>query len=189
MRITGGQARSIPIITPKGDATRPATDQMRERVFSSLGKAIEGTRCLDLFAGSGAYGLEALSRGAAEVTFVEKHRGTAQVISKNLAALKKAMPRPVNASVKAQDGLSFSTSEAAFDLIFIDPPYPILHKVAPKVFELISKWSDAGLAIWECPAESDLSHPQWTPLKRLGKGKGQSPTVLILQKVGGPLIA
>lgn len=189
MRITGGRARSIPVITPKGDATRPATDQMRERVFSSLGEAVEGARCLDLFAGSGAYGLEALSRGAVSVTFVEKHRGTAQVISKNLAALKKAMNGDVAASVKAVDALNFSADNAAYDLIFIDPPYPILAKVAPKIFDLISQWSDSGLAIWECPAESDLSHPNWTPLKRLGKGKGQSPTALILQKVDGPLIA
>ena len=189
MRITGGIARSIPIHTPKGDATRPATDQMRERVFSSLGQAVEDARCLDLFAGSGAYGLEALSRGAASVTFIEKHRGTAQVISKNLAALNKAMQRKVDATVKTADALSFSAAAASYDLIFIDPPYPILEKVAPKIFELISLWSDTGLAIWECPAESDLSHPQWTPVKRLGKGKGQSPTALILQKVDGPLIA
>ena len=64
MRITGGSARGIPLSLPKGDAVRPATDALRQAVFSSLAARVPGTRFLDLFAGSGAYGLEALSRGA-----------------------------------------------------------------------------------------------------------------------------
>ncbi|MGB0372921.1 MAG: RsmD family RNA methyltransferase [Opitutales bacterium] len=189
MRITGGKARSIPIQTPKGSATRPATDQMRERVFSSLGEALVGARCLDLFAGTGAYGLEALSRGAAEVTFVEKHRGTAEIIRKNIGAVLKAMDERPDTQVLAQDVLSLKIPEDAFDLIFIDPPYPILSNIAPDVLEKTAAWAESGLAIWELPAEATLSHPKWTPVKRLGKGKGQSPTALILQAVSGPYIA
>ena len=71
MRITGGKARGIPLASPKGDATRPATDQLREAVFSSLGARIEGAQVADLFAGTGAYGLEAMSRGAIGGIFVE----------------------------------------------------------------------------------------------------------------------
>ena len=74
MRITGGLARSIPLILPKGDAVRPATDALRQAVFSSLAARVAGARFLDLFAGSGAYGLEALSRGASSGVFVEKRR-------------------------------------------------------------------------------------------------------------------
>lgn len=188
MRITGGLARSIPIVTPKGDGTRPATDQMRERVFSSLGDAVEGAQCMDLFAGSGSYGLEALSRGAAEVTFVEKHPGTAKCISQNLKNLSKAMQATAKAQVRIKDVLTFE-AQSAYDLIFIDPPYPILEKVAPTVLDKAADWSDNGLAILELPAEMELTHPQWTPVKRLGKGRGQSPTVLILQKMSGPLLA
>src|SRR5258708_32993696 len=72
MRISGGIARGITLATPKGDATRPATDGMRQAVFSSLGASVVGARFLDLFAGSGAYGLEALSPGAASGVFVEQ---------------------------------------------------------------------------------------------------------------------
>src|SRR5436190_17400994 len=105
MRITGGQARGIPLTLPKGDAVRPATDAMRQAVFSSLAARVAGARFLDLFAGSGAYGLEALSRGAAGGTFVEKDARTAEFIHRNIAAVCKSLNRPV-------DGLRVVTADA-----------------------------------------------------------------------------
>src|SRR5580658_3909094 len=72
VRISGGLARGIELAVPRGGAVRPATDGMRQAVFSSLGSRVEGARFVDLFAGSGAYGLEALSRGASGGTFVER---------------------------------------------------------------------------------------------------------------------
>src|ERR1019366_4147641 len=90
MRISGGQARGIPLIVPKGDAVRPATDGMRQAAFSSLGGYVTGARFLDLFAGSGAYGLEALSRGAAGGVFVEKNARAAACLRRNLAAGRQA---------------------------------------------------------------------------------------------------
>src|ERR1700685_1093985 len=72
MRISGGQARGIELAAPRGNAVRPATDGMRQAVFSSLGSRVEGARFVDLFAGSGAYGLEAFSRGASGGTVVER---------------------------------------------------------------------------------------------------------------------
>jgi len=111
MRITGGQARGIPLVLPKGDAVRPATDAMRQAVFSSLAARVAGARFLDLFAGSGAYGLEALSRGAADGVFVEKNARTADFIRQNIAAVCKsqvAVPagRPVTLALGAERGWS-----------------------------------------------------------------------------------
>ena len=85
MRITGGEARGIPLVLPRGDAVRPATDAMRQAVFSSLGARVPGARFLDLFAGSGACRLEALSRGASGGTFVEKNPQAVACLRRNLA--------------------------------------------------------------------------------------------------------
>ena len=93
MRITGGQARGIPLTLPKGDAVRPATDALRQAVFSSLAARVPGVRFLDLFAGSGAYGLEALSRGDSGAVFVEKDARTAGFIRGNIAAVCKSLGR------------------------------------------------------------------------------------------------
>src|SRR5438132_7599808 len=93
MRISGGAARGIPLVVPRGDAVRPATDGMRQAVFSSLGERVVGARFLDLFAGSGAYGLEALSRGAAGGTFVEQNAKAAACIRQNITAVGKSLAR------------------------------------------------------------------------------------------------
>src|SRR5688572_25253543 len=93
MRISGGKARGIPLVVPKGDAVRPATDGMRQAVFSSLGERVVGARFLDLFAGSGAYGLEALSRGAAGGVFVEQNPKAAACVRRNIAAVCKSLGR------------------------------------------------------------------------------------------------
>src|SRR4051812_45085113 len=93
MRISGGGARGIPLLVPKGDAVRPATDAMRQGVFSSLGEHVVGARFLDLFAGSGAYGLEAFSRGAAGGRFVEQNAKAVACLRQNIAAVSKSVGR------------------------------------------------------------------------------------------------
>src|ERR1041384_6862076 len=93
MRISGGAARGIPLVVPKGDAVRPATDGMRQAVFSSLGARVVDARFLDLFAGSGAYGLEALSRGAAGGIFVEQNAKAAACVRANITAVCKSLRR------------------------------------------------------------------------------------------------
>src|SRR3954470_14415206 len=93
MRISGGIARGITLAVPKGGQVRPATDGLRQAVFSSLGERVVAARFLDLFAGSGAYGLEALSRGAAGGVFVEQnHRATA-CLRENISAVCKSLGR------------------------------------------------------------------------------------------------
>ena len=179
MRITGGGARGIPLVLPRGDAVRPATDAMRQAVFSSLGDRVAGARFLDLFAGSGAYGLEALSRGATGGVFVEKDARTAGFIRQNIAAVCKSLGRGI-------DGLQVVTADATTvlpgdvpELIFVDPPYDLISEVAPKIFARLGSWLAAkpeALILFEMPGEVELTPPGWTCVKRLGKGARQ-PTV------------
>ena len=183
MRITGGAARGVPLIVPKGEAVRPATDAMRQAVFSSLASWVPDALFLDLFAGSGAYGLEALSRGAARGVFVEKDARTVGYIRRNITAVCKSMGR----SDESLQVVNADASTVSFglvpDLVFIDPPYPIISDVAPKLFakltELVATKTDP-LIVFEMPGELALSPLDWTCVKRLGKGLRQ-PTVCIFR--------
>lgn len=184
MRITGGIARGIPLIVPKGDAVRPATDAMRQAVFSSLAAWIPGATFLDLFAGSGAYGLEALSRGAAGGTFVEKNAKTVACIHQNIATVCKSLGRGTGeVRVINADATTLVTAGAPPDLVFIDPPYEIIPEVAPKLFVrltgLLAEKRDP-LIVFEMPGELMLSPEGWTCAKRLGKGVRQ-PSVCIFK--------
>src|SRR5690606_39181856 len=116
---------------------RPAMDRLRQGVFSSIGAAVEGAAVCDLFAGTGSYGLEALSRGAARATFVELNRGAVAMIRDNLAIVAKSMQAPaLEAEVVAADATRWSPEGARFDLIFADPPYEKIGEFAPALFAL-----------------------------------------------------
>lgn len=121
MRIIAGLYRSRALDAPAGLATRPTSDRLRETLFNVLAPRIQGARFLDLFAGSGAVGLEAISRGAAQVTFVEREPKAVVALRGNIERLKipsgfRIQPRTVAAYFK-------SSPSEAFDLIFLDPPY------------------------------------------------------------------
>lgn len=195
MRISGGAARGIPLVAPKGDAVRPATDGMRQAVFSSLGSVVSGARFLDLFAGSGAYGLEALSRGAAGGVFVEQNAKAAACVRQNIAAVCKSLGRDPRAdlSVIQADactvplGPSTGSGQAGGevpDLVFVDPPYEIIAAIAPELFArlaaALAPKRDA-IVVFELPGELDLAPAGWTLLKRLGKGARQ-PTVAFFRQ-------
>lgn len=120
MRIIAGQWRGRPIIAPKGDATRPTADRMREALFSMLASRLgsfEELAVADLFAGSGALGLEALSRGAASCVFVEQDRAAVDALKANIAKLG------AKADVRAQSVLALPPATKPYDLILMDPPY------------------------------------------------------------------
>jgi 16S rRNA (guanine966-N2)-methyltransferase len=118
MRIIAGKAGRLAIKVPSAVA-RPTTDFVRQALFSILGERIENARVLDLFAGSGALGLEALSRGAASCVFVDEHRQAATVIAENLSRAKLQDGRVIRSEVA-----SFLRRDALhYDLIFADPPY------------------------------------------------------------------
>ncbi|MCD8522358.1 MAG: 16S rRNA (guanine(966)-N(2))-methyltransferase RsmD [Saccharospirillaceae bacterium] len=119
LRIIGGQWRSRRLRFPAVDGLRPTMDRVRETVFNWLQHDIAGARALDAFAGSGALGFEALSRGAKEVIFLEKHPSAALQLRENLAVLQAS-----NAQVWAGDALLWLQQHPEpFDLVFLDPPF------------------------------------------------------------------
>jgi 16S rRNA (guanine966-N2)-methyltransferase len=122
MRIISGKWRSRPLIAPKGDTTRPTADRTRETLFSMLNSRLgtfEGLQVMDLFAGSGALGLEALSRGAAHCIFVEQDKAAQDALEKNIITLEaKAL-----CDVRRSSVLSLGRALKPCDLILMDPPY------------------------------------------------------------------
>ena len=118
MRISGGKARGIPLRACKAPELRPATEANRERLFSSLGKAVINARILDLFAGTGSYGLEALSRGASRVHFVEKNRKVASALNQNLISVCK--------SAGLMSSVGQVSSRNAIDFLQSPPPLNLL---------------------------------------------------------------
>ena len=136
MRIISGQWRGRPLLAPPGQATRPTSDRARETLFSMLASRLGGfdaLRVADLFAGSGALGLEAMSRGAAHCTFVERDRAAVRAIESNAAKLGAAI------EIIAGDALRLPAARGPFDLILADPPYA----------------EGAGRALIEAVAEAD----------------------------------
>lgn len=124
-RIIGGSAGGRHLATPRGEATRPTSDRVREALFSALESwfgSWEGVRVLDLYAGSGALGLEACSRGAEHALLVEKDRRTAQLVAANARELGLARARVVGGTVRSTLA---GRPEAAYDLVLSDPPYPL----------------------------------------------------------------
>lgn len=166
------------LLAPRGDLTRPATDGMRQAVFSSLAARLSGARFADLFAGSGAYGLEAFSRGATGGVFVEKNPKAADCIRKNITAVAKSAARAESAlKLQATDVLAWTPAPGEPpDLVFIDPPYELIAEVGPKLFERMASWWPAEadpVVVFEMPGEFTLEPPGWTCVKRLGKGARQ----------------
>ena len=121
MRIVAGTARGRLLAVPRGDATRPTSDKVRGAIFNVLGQFFEGGRVLDLYAGTGALALEALSRGCAEATCIDSSPGAAEVIARNAATCGFAARLTV-VRRRVADALP-SLPSAAFDLAFVDPPY------------------------------------------------------------------
>ena len=144
MRVVAGQYGGRRLAVPPGRGTRPTADRVREALFSILGD-VAGTRVLDLFAGSGALGIEALSRGAASAVFVESDVRAAAVIRRNLETLGS------EAEVRRQDALRYlAVAEGTFDLVFLDPPYDHASRLAgPLAERLPSLLTDAGRIVTE----------------------------------------
>jgi 16S rRNA (guanine966-N2)-methyltransferase len=147
-RIIGGSAKGRRLQTPTGDATRPTTDRVREALFSALEAqfgGLHGLRFLDLYAGSGAVGLEAASRGAVAVTAVESDRRTAALIGTNARALGFAVEVLAQPVVRAL-GASPSTP---YDVVFADPPYPLdAVEVSEALAALVDNgWLSTGAAV------------------------------------------
>lgn len=156
MRVVAGRLGGRRLNAPPGRATRPTSDRVREALFSILGD-VAGLRVLDLFAGSGALGIEALSRGAAHATFVERAAPAARTLAANLAALGLAGPE---AELRRGDALAFLRnargSAAPYDLLFLDPPYRHAAALAPGLAAALGGVAAPGARL---VAESDRRAP------------------------------
>ena len=139
MRISGGMAKGIPLRVTKTPKLRPATDANRERLFSSLGDFIREKSILDLFAGTGSYGLEALSRGAGGAIFVEGDRKIFRDLKLNLAnTCKSANLASDIGRIEHREVIEYLRHcEASFDLVFLDPPYTEFARLVPRILELL----------------------------------------------------
>lgn len=137
MRITGGEAKGRPLASPKGMDIRPTSDRVREAIFNIIGQDLSGFRVLDLFAGTGSLGLEALSRFAQHVIFIDYSNHSINIIRKNLASCGYQDSATIlRRDLKRKFPLNHSALQQGFDLIFLDPPYgkdfmtPLLEKIS-----------------------------------------------------------
>jgi 16S rRNA (guanine966-N2)-methyltransferase len=159
VRIIGGELRSRVISFPDADGLRPTPDRVRETLFNWLGQTLYGRTCLDLFAGSGALGLEAVSRGAERVVMVEIDRAALRALQDNVRKLGCA-----NVSVQGQDGLEFVLRDAhRYDVIFLDPPFQ--SDYLPRLLEILpQRLNDDGVVYVESGVAIAVP-PPWQTVK------------------------
>ncbi len=156
MRVVAGELRGRRLTLPPGRTIRPTADRVREALFSILGD-VTGIRVLDLFAGSGALGIEALSRGASEAVFVDSSRRAVAAVRANLEALG------LDATVRRGDALSFlEAGEAArrYQIVFVDPPYDLAGRLAAPLAErLPAALTDDARIVTESDKRNPLELP------------------------------
>ncbi|MBR4050111.1 MAG: 16S rRNA (guanine(966)-N(2))-methyltransferase RsmD [Clostridia bacterium] len=152
MRVITGSARGRNLITLEGgDVVRPTTDRVKEAMFSIIQFDIEGRRVLDLFAGSGQLGIEALSRGAEKCTFVDSDAKAVSVIEQNLAHTQLSD----KAVVRKSDSLNFlRTTNEVFDIVIIDPPYGT--GLLQKALDSLDRLAEGGIIVCELPVGEDI---------------------------------
>ena len=163
-RVIAGSAKGIRLRAP-GPGTRPIADRVKQTLFAILEPELEGARVLDLFAGSGAGGIEALSRGAASAIFVEKDQGAAAVIDTNLRAAGLAGPAATVIRWDVVRWLAEANTDAAFDVVLVDPPYAETELLA-RVLDMLGA-AEAPLA----PDARVVAKHFWRdkPPERIGK--------------------
>ncbi|WP_347262415.1 16S rRNA (guanine(966)-N(2))-methyltransferase RsmD [Rudaea sp.] len=162
LRIVGGSLRGSKLAVADFEGLRPTPDRVRETLFNWLAPYIAGARCLDLYAGTGALGIEALSRGAARVDFIERDARLAQALRENLARLRQE-----NGRVRSADALAVlrEPPAQACDLAFIDPPFALdLWDESARLLEANAWLAPAALVYVESPLEQTLHlPPSWQP--------------------------
>jgi 16S rRNA (guanine966-N2)-methyltransferase len=154
VRIIAGSRRGHTIQAPTGRGTRPTSDRVRENVFNILGP-VDDAVVLDLYAGSGAMGLEALSRGAAQAVFVERDVDAVRAIEKNLDKLR------LRATVLRQDAVAVLASQTRkYDLVFVDPPYEMYPEIEPQLARYLPRVVAAdGVVVVETDARTQPQLP------------------------------
>lgn len=152
MRVITGTARGRRLITLEGEDVRPTTDRVKEALFSIIQFEIEGRKVLDLFAGSGQLGIEALSRGAKSAVFVDLSKKSVEVVKQNLESTGLGK----NAIVLNTDSIAFAASRAdRYDVAFLDPPYRtgLLQKALPLTANIMN---EGGVIVCEAPFDEEL---------------------------------
>ena len=165
MRVIAGVAKGRRLASPSGAGVRPTADRVREALFASLQGVVVDAHVLDLYAGSGALGFEALSRGAADVTFVERDRVALEVLRRNHRTVDLPGARVVARSVAA--ALVGPLAGAPFDLVLADPPYRLAEpELATVLEEVVAHLRPGALVVVERSARTDA--PTWPlPLQPL----------------------
>lgn len=162
IRITGGINRSRLLATPNSGLTKPTMDKVRAAVFSALGDTVKNANVLDLFAGSGSYGFEALSRGASFATFVDKSHDAYNAVRENAKSLGYE-----NVELVLSDSLAFlSENTRKFSIIFVDPPYKL--DVYEKVVETLIKGNmleENGIIVLESERELKLDESMFKSVR------------------------
>ena len=174
LRIIGGSWRGRKLRFPPSPEIRPTPDRVRETLFNWLGSHVSGSRCLDLFAGSGALGLEALSRGAAQVTFVESDAAAARELSARLTEWGATGARVEHADALRFLGTAGGPAAGPFNIVFLDPPFDSgLLARAADLLEKGSLLAPSALIYAECAARSGLPAlpPNWSATKAKQAGE------------------
>lgn len=176
MRIAGGEFRGRTVKAPRGDDVRPTQDRVREALFSMLLAELPGARFLDLYAGTGAVGIEALGRGAGDVAWVERDRNVARVTAANVGAIAGA---DRVRDIVVSDVVRYARGQgrdAAFDIVFADPPYA--DALGDGLAGLCATLRECGvvapggLLVVETPVDAPVPSPEgWTTLRDRTYGK------------------
>jgi 16S rRNA (guanine966-N2)-methyltransferase len=158
VRVIAGSRKGHRLAAPRGLDTRPTSDRVRENIFNLVGP-VDGARVLDLFAGSGALGIESLSRGATSAVFVERDPDAVRTIERNLDRLRLTGARVVHSDVLhavAQE----ASAGAKYDLVLVDPPYGMLNEIQPRLARhLPSLLAADGLLVFETDARTEPELP------------------------------
>lgn len=177
MRVITGSARGMELRTLEGNDVRPTTDKVKEALFSAIQFEIEGRRILDLFAGSGQLGIEALSRGAESAVFVDADKNAVKIVKENLAKTKLDF----KATVAQTDSIAFITmTDRIFDIAFLDPPYEtgLLQKALSKISDNIA---EGGMVICEHPFKEELAE-EYGDLRKSKEYKYSKVAVTVYRK-------
>jgi 16S rRNA (guanine966-N2)-methyltransferase len=159
VRIIGGELRSRMISLPDAEGLRPTPDRVRETLFNWLGQTLYGRTCLDLFAGSGALGFEAASRGAERVVMVERNPAVLRALQDNVKKLGCA-----NVFVQGQDGLEFVSRDAQqYDVIFLDPPFQ--SDYLPRLLEILPQRLNKNGVVYVESGAAITVPPPWQVIK------------------------
>lgn len=176
MRVIAGAAKGRRLEAPTGRGTRPTADRVREALFSSLQLRLPGARVADLYAGSGALGIEALSRGAATATFVERSRSAYATIRHNLEVTGLAEDAAVLVS-SVRAALRDELPGGPFDIVLLDPPYDVDPHALGEVLELVAGTLAAD-AIVIVEGSRRAADPRWPRSLRPGRTRRYGDTVL-----------